>query len=141
MFLIWDLIEAAYRNVHDPRALAAILEKAEADLAARRHPDPYIRKFVFSYVIRLLMFVSISAAMFPGGTKWCVDSIRLVLFPCSYFLRERNIPVCISLASGCGNGLTRDSSQRWGLHLIMKHILPIDLLLSINLTSRLISEL
>ena len=28
-------------NVHDPRALAAILEKAEADLAAKLHPDPY----------------------------------------------------------------------------------------------------
>ncbi|KAG6854355.1 hypothetical protein C0991_007860 [Blastosporella zonata] len=30
------------RNVHDPRALAVILEKAEADLAAKKHPDPYI---------------------------------------------------------------------------------------------------
>ncbi|TFK43796.1 hypothetical protein BDQ12DRAFT_675560 [Crucibulum laeve] len=40
------------RNVHDPRALAIILEKAEAELARRRHPDPYI------------------SPMFPGGTKW-----------------------------------------------------------------------
>ncbi|KAI0057542.1 NDUFB9, NADH-ubiquinone oxidoreductase [Artomyces pyxidatus] len=40
------------RNVHDPRALAAILEKAEADLARRKHPDPYI------------------PGEFPGGTKW-----------------------------------------------------------------------
>ncbi|KAI9434444.1 hypothetical protein H4582DRAFT_1977568 [Lactarius indigo] len=31
------------RNVHDPRALAAILEKAEEELARKRHPDPYIR--------------------------------------------------------------------------------------------------
>ncbi|KAF8897779.1 NADH-ubiquinone oxidoreductase complex I subunit [Infundibulicybe gibba] len=30
------------RNVHDPRALALILEKAEADLAHKKHPDPYI---------------------------------------------------------------------------------------------------
>lgn len=30
------------RNVHDPRALAIVLEKAEADLAAKKHPDPYI---------------------------------------------------------------------------------------------------
>ncbi|EED78369.1 hypothetical NADH-ubiquinone oxidoreductase complex I LYR_B22_NDUFB9 subunit, partial [Postia placenta Mad-698-R] len=29
------------RNVHDPRELAIILEKAEADLAERQHPDPY----------------------------------------------------------------------------------------------------
>ncbi|KAI0257950.1 NDUFB9, NADH-ubiquinone oxidoreductase [Gloeopeniophorella convolvens] len=40
------------RDVSDPRALAAIFEKAEADLAHKRHPDPYI------------------PAMFPGGTKW-----------------------------------------------------------------------
>lgn len=33
------------RNVHDPRALAAILEKAEEDLARKRHPDPYVRAF------------------------------------------------------------------------------------------------
>jgi NADH dehydrogenase (ubiquinone) 1 beta subcomplex subunit 9 len=31
------------RNVHDPRALAVILEKAEEELARKRHPDPYIR--------------------------------------------------------------------------------------------------
>ncbi|KAF8464324.1 NDUFB9, NADH-ubiquinone oxidoreductase [Russula ochroleuca] len=40
------------RNVHDPRALAAILEKAEEELARKRHPDPYIHP------------------TFPGGTKW-----------------------------------------------------------------------
>ncbi|KAF8646381.1 hypothetical protein AX16_007247 [Volvariella volvacea WC 439] len=40
------------RDVQDPRALAAILEKAEADLASKKHPDPYI------------------PPMFPGGTKW-----------------------------------------------------------------------
>ena len=34
------------RNVHDPRALAAILEKAEEELARKRHPDPYIRAFL-----------------------------------------------------------------------------------------------
>jgi NADH dehydrogenase (ubiquinone) 1 beta subcomplex subunit 9 len=31
-----------YRNVSDPRALAEIFAKAEADLANRSHPDPYI---------------------------------------------------------------------------------------------------
>jgi hypothetical protein len=34
-----------YSNVHDPRALAAILQKAEVDLANMKHPDPYIREF------------------------------------------------------------------------------------------------
>ncbi|TFL05872.1 NDUFB9, NADH-ubiquinone oxidoreductase [Pterulicium gracile] len=40
------------RHVRDPRALAAIFAKAEAELQNRRHPDPYI------------------APAFPGGTKW-----------------------------------------------------------------------
>lgn len=30
-----------YSDVQDPRALADIFAKAEADLAARLHPDPY----------------------------------------------------------------------------------------------------
>jgi len=51
------------RNVHDPRALAAILQKAEADLADMKHPDPYIPPSA------------------PGGTKWernippCMDPL------------------------------------------------------------------
>ncbi|KAF8238995.1 NDUFB9, NADH-ubiquinone oxidoreductase [Tricholoma matsutake] len=40
------------RNVHDPRELAVILERAEAELASKKHPDPYI------------------SPLFPGGTKW-----------------------------------------------------------------------
>lgn len=31
--------------MHDPRALAAILERAEAELASKKHPDPYICQF------------------------------------------------------------------------------------------------
>ncbi|KAI0920961.1 hypothetical protein AcV7_002957 [Taiwanofungus camphoratus] len=33
------------RDVHDPRALAEILAKAEADLAVKIHPDPYRREY------------------------------------------------------------------------------------------------
>ncbi|TCD69994.1 hypothetical protein EIP91_005244 [Steccherinum ochraceum] len=40
------------RNVQDPRALAVIFEKAEAELAERLHPDPY------------------RAPTAPDGTKW-----------------------------------------------------------------------
>ncbi|EIW76363.1 hypothetical protein CONPUDRAFT_130956 [Coniophora puteana RWD-64-598 SS2] len=40
------------RNVHNPRELAEILEKAEASLADKLHPDPFI------------------PPMMPGGTKW-----------------------------------------------------------------------
>ncbi|KAJ3741029.1 hypothetical protein DFH05DRAFT_394014 [Lentinula detonsa] len=40
------------RNVHDPRELAVIFDKAEADLARNQHPDPVI------------------SPLFPGGTKW-----------------------------------------------------------------------
>lgn len=32
------------RNVHDPRELATILQKAEANLAEHLHPDPYRRE-------------------------------------------------------------------------------------------------
>ncbi|KAJ3511568.1 hypothetical protein NLJ89_g4024 [Agrocybe chaxingu] len=42
----------ANRNVSDPRALAEILQKAEANLADMKHPDPCI------------------APTAPGGTKW-----------------------------------------------------------------------
>jgi hypothetical protein len=38
-----SLLSLSKRNVHDPRALAAILEKAEEELARKSHPDPYIR--------------------------------------------------------------------------------------------------
>ncbi|KIJ69764.1 hypothetical protein HYDPIDRAFT_120780 [Hydnomerulius pinastri MD-312] len=41
------------RDVHEPRQLAQIFEKAEAQLASRMHPDPYIPPSM------------------PGGTKWC----------------------------------------------------------------------
>ncbi|KIY73990.1 hypothetical protein CYLTODRAFT_448584 [Cylindrobasidium torrendii FP15055 ss-10] len=40
------------RNVTDPRALAKLLETAEAKLAEDKHPDPYI------------------PPLLPGGTKW-----------------------------------------------------------------------
>ncbi|KIM91229.1 hypothetical protein PILCRDRAFT_811740 [Piloderma croceum F 1598] len=40
------------RNVHDPRSLAIILQKAEEELANKLHPDPYIEPTM------------------PGGTKW-----------------------------------------------------------------------
>ena len=34
------------RDVHDPRALADLFDKAEADLAKRLHPDPYRRELL-----------------------------------------------------------------------------------------------
>ncbi|KAG0702450.1 NDUFB9, NADH-ubiquinone oxidoreductase [Suillus ampliporus] len=40
------------RDVNEPRALAQIFEKAEASLASKLHPDPYIPPSM------------------PGGTKW-----------------------------------------------------------------------
>ena len=38
------LLVDSCRDIHDPRALAQIFAKAEADLADRKHPDPYRRK-------------------------------------------------------------------------------------------------
>ncbi|BEI83992.1 hypothetical protein CcaverHIS002_0405960 [Cutaneotrichosporon cavernicola] len=40
------------RNISEPRALAIVLEQAEARLAKDAHPDPY------------------RPPLFPGGTKW-----------------------------------------------------------------------
>ncbi|KAL7424968.1 hypothetical protein Q5752_000655 [Cryptotrichosporon argae] len=40
------------RNITDPRALALVLEQAEAKLAREAHPDPY------------------RPSLFPDGTKW-----------------------------------------------------------------------
>lgn len=40
------------RNVSDPRLLADIFARAEAELAAQKHPDPYTYPTA------------------PGGTKW-----------------------------------------------------------------------
>ncbi|KAF5344839.1 hypothetical protein D9757_014095 [Collybiopsis confluens] len=42
------------RNVHDPRQLAVVFDKAEAELARNQHPDPVI------------------SPLFPSGTKWYV---------------------------------------------------------------------
>ncbi|KIP12778.1 hypothetical protein PHLGIDRAFT_9838 [Phlebiopsis gigantea 11061_1 CR5-6] len=41
-----------HRDVQDPRALAELFDKAEAELSARLHPDPY------------------RPATAPDGTKW-----------------------------------------------------------------------
>lgn len=41
----------ALRDVHDPRALIQIFEKAEAALASRKHPDPYRREYTAPLVI------------------------------------------------------------------------------------------
>ena len=80
--------------MHDPRALAAILQKAEADLASMKHPDPYIREF--RWLIPLLVVCSnkATAPTAPGGTKWCVSRIHLnITVIADAWNRERNIPV------------------------------------------------
>ena len=77
-FTHWsNILLILYSNVHDPRALAAILQKAEADLASMKHPDPYIREF--RWLIPLLVICSnkATAPTAPGGTKWCVSRIHL----------------------------------------------------------------
>lgn len=53
------------RNVQDPRALAAILEKAEADLAAKQHPDPYIRTCLCVLQLRLGLYL-----YYSGDGSW-----------------------------------------------------------------------
>ncbi|KAJ3980641.1 hypothetical protein F5890DRAFT_1477569 [Lentinula detonsa] len=57
------------RNVHDPRELAVIFDKAEADLARNQHPDPVICE-LHLVAPMLLSLIHPPAPLFPGGTKW-----------------------------------------------------------------------
>lgn len=59
-------------DVQDPRALAQIFEKAEAELAARAHPDPYRREYRARLLRRCPANLACVAPTAPDGTKWCV---------------------------------------------------------------------
>lgn len=83
-FAFWPQCKGTQRlrlspsNVHDPRALAKIFQKAEADLAARQHIDPYIRTLqsqglsLSSCARTANHQITSTAPDAPGGTKWCV---------------------------------------------------------------------
>lgn len=64
------MLQSTLRNVHDPRALAVILEKAEAYLAERNHPDRYIREWKTTTYYSSDSHHTSTAAMMPDGTKW-----------------------------------------------------------------------
>jgi len=79
------------RNVHDPRALATILEKAEVKLARDRHPDPYIRASLNPYLFLTPRLTDApkrhpleTAPSFPGGSKWCVCSLMRVFLTLTF---------------------------------------------------------
>ena len=48
---VWECVDVVNRNVHDPRALAALFEQAENELAAIAHPDPYIRESLVVIIV------------------------------------------------------------------------------------------
>lgn len=66
------------RNVTDPRAVGQIITEAEARLADKMHPDPYIRA-LWNSTSECIVLKSSSnndlfplfaiAVMYPGGTK------------------------------------------------------------------------
>lgn len=64
----------SHRNIHDPRALATILQKAEVYLAEHSHPDRYIRQLIpIQFSGRGLTFLAFTPApSMPDGTKWSV---------------------------------------------------------------------
>jgi hypothetical protein len=65
------MVFAYISDVTEPRALAQILEKAEACLASKLHPDPYIRESPrFRHITSKKL--SFTAPSMPGGTKWYV---------------------------------------------------------------------
>lgn len=84
-------------NVHDPRQLATIFDKAEAELARNQHPDPVICEHSLSGPCLYHLFKRGSLApLFPGGTKWYVCQFVVPWNNLSTFwYRERNIPVRI----------------------------------------------
>ena len=103
----------AERNVHDPRALAVILEKAEEELARKRHPDPYIRAssqspsgaLSVAYTPFLPSLTQLLHSPVVQSGTWCClrsvgDSLLTLLSRSVVFLgllgtrRERNLPVC-----------------------------------------------
>lgn len=55
------------RDVHDPRALAQIFDKAEAALADRKHPDPYRREYSACSVLLWCLTNTLSSAR---GPRW-----------------------------------------------------------------------
>ena len=67
-----------YSNVHDPRALAAILQKAEADLANMKHPDPYIREFSWlNSVVGCLVQIRLQHRLLPEVQNGVFSRIHL----------------------------------------------------------------
>lgn len=70
---LYSIMEAyTLRNITDPRALALVLEQAEAKLAKEAHPDPYRRESIPRPQVMNLSD-KIVAPMFPDGTKWYVS--------------------------------------------------------------------
>ena len=65
------IVDDVYSNVRDPRALAKILEKAEAELKAKKHLDPVIRAYALIVQLRLLTKVRLQPPLLravPSGT-------------------------------------------------------------------------
>lgn len=78
--------------------MARILAKAEKDLEAIRHPDPYISEPLNSCTSSPVtsLRVNQTAPTFPGGTKWYVSmSIIGDQIILTYSNRERNTPVSV----------------------------------------------
>ena len=75
--------------------MAQIFEKAEADLAQKLHPDPYIGKAILHRLFRKLRFIVLSARH-----AWWLEMVSVffdiydVLLKI-VLLRERNIPVSL----------------------------------------------
>jgi len=62
-----------FRHVKDPRALALILEEAEARYLKNKHPDPYIRAFIlFTALSRALtIYQLLRSLVAPSGMRSC----------------------------------------------------------------------
>lgn len=105
------------RNVKDPRALAEIFAKAEAQLADKLHPDPYIRAFLHAITYTSRAHDLLSNSRDDGWWHKMVSlfdclAIKPKYIDIRFVHRERNLPVRLSRSlSDCCAHFFRPSHQ------------------------------
>lgn len=104
------------RNVTNPRALATLLEQAEAKLAKDKHPDPYIRELSDNHPAPQLTCAQhpFSLAV-PSGRSILTLSSPVILLTLAQFYRERNTPVC--LRASYDSTTNHLCSHSWDLYM------------------------
>lgn len=80
--------------MQDPRALARILEQAEARLASIGHPDPVIREFRSIVAHSHPCSIGAQHRRYPVAQNGSLFPFFRLFAPTYWIRRERNLPVC-----------------------------------------------